>query len=122
MWATSLKTILISLIKLLLSLNDEEFGVPRAIWNEAVLVESEDTVLVDGDIYFPLDSVDSRFLKKSTSTSTSPHKGKAFFYDVVVNDKVNRDAAWYYLNPEKEYDHLKNRIAFWKGVELKNGT
>jgi len=104
----------------LLSLNDEEFGVPKAIWNEAVLVESDDTVMVDGDVYFPIESVNSRFLKKSTSTSTSPQKGKAFFYDVVVEDKVNRDAAWYYLNPEKEYGQLKNRIAFWKGVELTN--
>ncbi|MEQ8856924.1 DUF427 domain-containing protein [Gimesia sp.] len=94
--------------------------MPKAIWNEAVLVESDDTVMVDGDVYFPIESVNSRFLKKSTSTSTSPQKGKAFFYDVVVEDKVNRDAAWYYLNPEKEYGQLKNRIAFWKGVELTN--
>tara|TARA_R100001132_G_C3275549_1_gene98864 strand:+ start:13460 stop:13750 length:291 start_codon:yes stop_codon:yes gene_type:complete len=93
--------------------------VPKAIWNEAILVDSDDTVVIDGDVYFPLDSVNSHFLKKSSSTSTSPQKGKAFFYDVVVEDKVNRDAAWYYLDPQKEYGELKNRIAFWKGVELR---
>lgn len=92
--------------------------MPKAIWNEVILVDSDDTVIVDGDVYFPLESVNSNFLKKSSSTSTSPQKGKAFFYDVVVDDKVNRDAAWYYLDPQKEYGELKNRIAFWKGVEL----
>lgn len=92
--------------------------MPKAIWNEAILVDSDDTVTVDGDVYFPLESVNSSFLKKSSSTSTSTQKGKAFFYDVVVKDKVNRDAAWYYLDPQKEYGALKNRIAFWKGVEL----
>ncbi|QDT93395.1 DUF427 domain-containing protein [Gimesia algae] len=92
--------------------------MPKAIWNEAILVDSDDTVTVDGDVYFPLESVNSNFLKKSSSTSTSPQKGKAFFYYVVVEDKVNRDAAWYYLDPQIEYGELKNRIAFWKGVEL----
>ena len=80
--------------------------MPKAIWNEAILVDSDDTVIVDGDVYFPLESVNSNFLKKSSSTSISPQKGKAFFYDVVVDDKI------------KEYGELKNRIAFWKGVEL----
>ncbi|QDT95746.1 DUF427 domain-containing protein [Gimesia aquarii] len=92
--------------------------MPKAIWNEAVLVESDDVITIDGDVYFPLESVNSNFLKKSSSTSTSPYKGKAFFYDVIVNDKMNRDAAWYYLEPEQEYEQLKNRIAFWKGIEL----
>tara|TARA_R110002095_G_scaffold152203_4_gene131810 strand:- start:280 stop:570 length:291 start_codon:yes stop_codon:yes gene_type:complete len=91
----------------------------KAIWNEAVLIESDDTVIVDGDVYFPLGSVNSSFLKKSSSTSVCPRKGKAFFYDVVVDNTMNRDAAWYYLDPEKAYPQLKNRIAFWKGVELR---
>lgn len=97
----------------------EEYGVPRAIWNEAVLIDSDDTITIEGDIYFPLESVNSGFLKKSSSTSICPRKGKAFFYDVVVDDTVNRDAAWYYLDPGKDFDQLKNRIAFWKGVELR---
>ena len=82
--------------------------MPKAIWNEAILVDSDDTVIVDGDVYFPLESVNSNFLKKSSSTSISPQKGKAFFYDVVVDDKINRDAAWYYLDPLKEYGELKS--------------
>lgn len=91
----------------------------KAIWNEVVLVESDDTIILDGDIYFPLESVKRDYLKKSSTTSVCPRKGKAFFYDVIVNDKLNRDAAWYYLEPEKEFEHLKNRIAFWKGIELR---
>ncbi len=94
--------------------------MPRAIWNEAVLVESDDTIIVEGDVYFPLESVNSNFLKQSSSTSLCPRKGKAFFYDVVIDGTVNRDAAWYYLGPEKDFEQLKNRIAFWKGVELRD--
>lgn len=94
--------------------------MPRAIWNEAVLVESDDTTIVDGDVYFPLESANRSFLKQSSSTSLCPRKGKAFFYDVVVDGAVNRDAAWYYVDPEKDFEQLKNRIAFWKGVELRN--
>lgn len=90
----------------------------KAIWNEAVIAESDDIVILDGDIYFPLESANTGFLKKSSSSTICPHKGKAFFYDVVVGDKLNRDAAWYYLEPRKECEQIKNRIAFWKGVEL----
>lgn len=94
--------------------------MPKAIWNEAVLVESDDTTIVDGDVYFPLESVNRNFLKQSSSTSICPRKGKAFFYDVVVDGTVNRDAAWYYVDPEKNFEQLKNRIAFWKGIELRD--
>lgn len=93
--------------------------MPKAIWNEAILVDSDETITVDGDVYFPLESVNSLFLKKSSSTSICPRKGKALFFDVIVDEKMNRDAAWYYPEPETEYQQLKNRIAFWKGVELR---
>jgi len=93
--------------------------VPRAMWREVLLAESDDivTVTVDGDVYYPLESVNGNFLRNSSSTSICPRKGQALFYDIVVDDTVNRDAAWYYLNPEIGYEQLKNRIAFWKGVE-----
>ncbi|MFK7777555.1 MAG: DUF427 domain-containing protein [Gimesia sp.] len=91
--------------------------MPRAIWKEALLAESDDVVTVDGDIYFPLESVNSHFLKNSSSTSICPRKGQALFYDVIVEGAVNRDAAWYYLDPEPDFEQLKNRISFWKGVE-----
>lgn len=93
--------------------------MPKAIWNEAILVDSDETITIDGDIYFPLESVNNLFLKKSSSTSICPRKGKALFFDIVVDEKMNRDAAWYYPEPETEYQQLKNRIAFWKGVELR---
>lgn len=91
--------------------------MPRAIWKEALLAESDDIVTIDGDIYYPLESVNGDFLRKSSSSSICPRKGQAFFYDVIVGDTVNRDAAWYYLDPNSDYQQLKNRIAFWKGIE-----
>jgi len=92
--------------------------VPRAIWNQALLAESDDIITVEGELYFPLESVNGRYLRNSSSTSRCPRKGQAFFYDVIVEGAVNRDAAWYYLDPETGYEQLKNRIAFWKGVEF----
>ena len=92
--------------------------MPKAIWKETFLAESDDIVTVDGEVYFPLESVNGDFLRKSSSTSICPRKGRALFYDVIVDDSVNRDAAWYYLDPEIDYEQLKNRIAFWKGIEL----
>lgn len=91
--------------------------MPRAIWKEALLAESDDVITVDGDVYFPLESVNGDFLRKSSSTSICPRKGQAYFYDVIVEEVVNRDAAWYYLDPEVSFEQLKDRIAFWKGVE-----
>lgn len=90
----------------------------KAIWNAVVIAESDDIVILDGDIYFPMESAKTEFLKKSSSTSICPCKGKAFFYDVVVGEKLNRDAAWYYPDPGKDCEQLKRRIAFWKGVEF----
>lgn len=89
----------------------------RAIWNKALLAESDDIITIDGDVYFPIESVNGDYLRNSSSTSICPRKGQAYFYDIIVADSVNRDAAWYYKDPETGFEQLKNRIAFWKGVE-----
>jgi len=90
----------------------------RATWNGAVLAESTDTVVVEGNQYFPLADVRAHHLQSSDSHTTCHWKGVASYYDVVVDDKVNRDAAWYYPNPSSAADRIKGRVAFWHGVQV----
>jgi uncharacterized protein (DUF427 family) len=90
----------------------------RARWNGAVLAESDDTVVVEGNHYFPADSVDAARLRPSDTTTVCPWKGIAHYFHVVVGDAENPDAAWYYPNPKPEAAEIRDRIAFWKGVEV----
>ena len=90
----------------------------RATWNGAVVAESADTVVVEGNQYFALADVCAENLRASDSHTTCPWKGVASYYDVVVGDKVNRDAAWYYPNPSAAADRIKGRVAFWHGVKI----
>ena len=90
----------------------------RAIWNDAVLAESADTVVVEGNHYFPLSDVHAQHLRASDSSTTCHWKGVAGYYDVVVGDKVNQDAAWYYSSPSRAAEHIKGRVAFWHGVKI----
>jgi uncharacterized protein (DUF427 family) len=90
----------------------------RATWNDVVLAESADTVVVEGNQYFPLVDVRQDRLRPSDSHTTCPWKGLASYYDVVVGDKVNRDAAWYYPNPSTAAGRIKGRVAFWHGVKV----
>jgi uncharacterized protein (DUF427 family) len=90
----------------------------RATWNDAVLAESVDTVVVEGNQYFPLADVRQEHLRASDSHTTCPWKGLASYYDVVAGEKVNRDAAWYYPNPSPAADRIKGRVAFWHGVKV----
>lgn len=90
----------------------------KAIWNHAVIAESDDIVKVEGNCYFPADSVNRKYLRPSSRHTSCPWKGRASYYDVVVDDVVNRDGAWYYPDPEPKADHIKNRIAFWHGIEV----
>ena len=90
----------------------------RATWNGAVLAESTDTVVVEGNQYFPLADVRADHLRPSDSHTTCHWKGVASYYDVVVDDKVNRDAAWYYPNPSPAAERIKGRVAFWHGVKV----
>src|SRR5579859_3472648 len=90
----------------------------RATWNDAVLAESGDTVVVEGNQYFPLADVRQEHLRPSDNHTTCPWKGLASYYDVVVEEKVNRDAAWYYPNPNPAADSIKGRVAFWHGIKV----
>jgi uncharacterized protein (DUF427 family) len=90
----------------------------KAIWNNQVIAESNDTVVVEGNHYFPEDSVKKEFLKDSTTTSHCPWKGDASYYSLEVNGEENKDAVWYYPNPSELAKGIKGHVAFWKGVEV----
>jgi len=90
----------------------------KAIWKDAVLAESDDTVVVEGNHYFPRESIRQEHFRPSATHTTCHWKGQASYYDVVVGDALNKDAAWYYPNPKPEAASVKDRIAFWKGVRV----
>jgi uncharacterized protein (DUF427 family) len=93
----------------------------KAIWNGRVIAQSDATVVVEGNHYFPLASVDPAVLRDSATTSTCPWKGLASYYSLEVDGKVNRDAAWTYREPKAAAGEIEERVAFWKGVEVKPG-
>lgn len=90
----------------------------KAIWNGVTIAESDDTVVVEGNHYFPLSSVRSEYLRESATHTTCHWKGEAAYYDLVVGDAVNPDAAWYYPVPKDAAKQIAGRIAFWKGVQV----
>lgn len=90
----------------------------QATWNGAVIAESNDTVMVEGNHYFPPGSVKTDFLKSSATHTTCPWKGEASYHTIVVDGKENRDAAWYYPSPKEKAAQIKDHVAFWKGVEV----
>ena len=90
----------------------------RASWNGAVIAESSSTTVVEGNQYFPIDDVRINYLRPSETHTTCHWKGVASYYDVVVGDTVNRDAAWYYPEPSKAAERVRDRIAFWRGVKV----
>ena len=95
-------------------------AMPRAIWNDAVLAEAPDdrVQIVEGNVYFPPDTVHHEYLRASDSHSECPWKGTASYYDVVVDGRVNRDAGWYYPEPKQAANRIANYIAFWRGVRV----
>ena len=96
----------------------EEECMPRATWNGAVLANSEQCVVVEGNQYFPPDAVNREFLKPSETHTVCSWKGTASYYDVVVNGQTNKDAAWYYPQPKDAAKQITNYIAFWHGVDV----
>jgi uncharacterized protein (DUF427 family) len=90
----------------------------KAVWNNTVIAESDDTVIVEHNHYFPLDSVDQSLLRPSTTTTKCHWKGTANYYSLEVNGETNRDAVWYYAEPFEAAAEIKNRVAFWKGVKV----
>jgi uncharacterized protein (DUF427 family) len=92
--------------------------MPKATWNGAVLAESSETIEIEGNQYFPPESVNRQYLEDSIMHSTCPWKGEASYYHVVVNSEKNPDAAWYYPSPKDAAAQIKNYVAFWKGIQI----
>jgi uncharacterized protein (DUF427 family) len=92
--------------------------MPRAIWNGAVVAESDRCEVVEGNQYFPPDAVKSEYFKPSNTHTSCPWKGLASYYTLEVDGKANPDAAWYYPEPKDAAKQIKGYIAFWKGVKV----
>lgn len=92
--------------------------MPQAIWNNAVIAETDNPVQIDGNVYFPLESVKKEFLRPSSTTSVCGWKGTANYYSLEVNGQTNADAAWYYAEPKEAAIEIKGRLAFWRGVKV----
>lgn len=90
----------------------------KAVWEGAVLAESRDIVIIEGNYYFPPESLNRSFFRPSDHTSICGWKGTARYYDVVVDGKTNRNAAWYYPDPQPAASVIKGHVAFWKGVKI----
>ncbi|WP_353200471.1 DUF427 domain-containing protein [Sandarakinorhabdus sp.] len=90
----------------------------RAIWNGHIIADTPDTVVVEGNHYFPADAVDPALLTPSTTTSVCGWKGTANYHSLVVDGVQNRDAVWYYADPKPQAANIKGRLAFWKGVKV----
>lgn len=92
----------------------------KAIWNGVVLAESYRTEMVEGNHYFPPESVNMEYFKENEQHTICPWKGAASYYDIVVEDKLNKGAAWYYPEPKPAATNIKNYIAFWRGVQVES--
>ena len=92
--------------------------MPRAVWKGQVLADSADTVVVEGNHYFPAEALRSEHFRPSDTRTTCGWKGVASYYDVVVGGEVNPDAAWFYPVPKPAASEIAGRVAFWKGVRV----
>lgn len=90
----------------------------KAVWNGTTVAESDDTVVVEGNHYFPAETVKKEYLEESTTHTTCPWKGLASYYTLEVDGRKNPDAAWYYPAPKDAAKEITGRVAFWKGVEV----
>ena len=90
----------------------------KAIWNNTVIAESDDTLVIENNHYFPADSIKKEYFKPSDTHTTCAWKGIASYYTVTVNGKENKDAAWYYPQPKEAAAAIKDSVAFWRGVEI----
>lgn len=90
----------------------------KAIWNNTVIAESDQVRFFDGNYYFPPDSKNAQYFKESSTHTKCFWKGNASYYDIVVGNEFNKDAAWYYSDPQTPAQEIKNHIAFWKGVKI----
>jgi uncharacterized protein (DUF427 family) len=92
--------------------------MPKATWGGKVIAESDSCVVVEGNQYFPIDTVQKELLRPSTHTSICPWKGTANYYHIEVDGMRNENAAWYYADPKPAAAEIKDRVAFWKGVRV----
>jgi len=90
----------------------------KASWNGQIIAESSDTVVVEGNHYFPADSIKKEFFESSETTTVCGWKGTANYFSIAVNGETNPDAAWYYAQPKSAAENIKGHIAFWKGVKV----
>jgi uncharacterized protein (DUF427 family) len=90
----------------------------KAVWNNTLIAESDDTVLVEGNHYFPESALKREFVTFSNHKTSCPWKGQASYYSINVNGELNTDAIWYYPDPKPEAASIKGRVAFWKGVKV----
>jgi len=92
--------------------------MPKATWNGVTIADSNDTVVVEGNHYFPIDVIDPALLKASNTTTVCGWKGTANYYTLVAGGAENKDAGWYYAEPKDAAKEIKGRVAFWKGVKV----
>lgn len=90
----------------------------KATWNGAVIARSDDTVVVEGNHYFPAASLDRQYVTFSNHRTTCAWKGEAHYYSLLVGGELNPDAVWYYPDPKPDAEMVKDRVAFWKGVKI----
>ena len=90
----------------------------KAIWNNTVVAESDDTVVVENNHYFPADAIKKEFFEDSIAHTTCPWKGRASYYSLRVDGELNKDAAWYYPEASPQAANIQGRVAFWKGVKI----
>ena len=93
--------------------------MPQAWWNGTKIADSDATVVVERNHYFPPESLDQTVLRPSATTSGCPWKGTAHYYTLEVGGAQNKDAAWYYPDPKSAAENIRGRVAFWKGVEIR---
>ena len=92
----------------------------RAVWNGSVVAESDETIVVEGNHYFPPDSIKVEFFADNPAHTRCPWKGTASYYDVIVDGKTNTGAAWYYPDPKPAAADIKDHVAFWRGVRVES--
>ncbi|MFC2029572.1 DUF427 domain-containing protein [Chloroflexota bacterium] len=92
----------------------------KAVWNGTVLAESDETVMVEGNHYFPPESINHEFFKESSRHTVCPWKGQASYYHIAINGDTNQDAAWTYRSPRPAAEEIKDYVAFWGGVRVEN--
>jgi len=101
-------------------ISSKQFVMMKAIWNNEVIAESDDTIVVENNHYFPPNAVRKEFLQPSGTHTICPWKGTASYYTLSVSGKENKDAAWFYPEPKDAAKNIKGYVAFWKGVTVSN--